>query len=106
MWIPLLLQPQLIHAVFFPKKKTDLMWNACCGKRLVTAVDSWNEKVTEYRRWFLRRKDAVSNIPNFVSNQWIAKLLVSNKSQKEETQETATTKRRMTRRRSNRWIRL
>lgn len=37
-------------------------------KRLGAVMETWNEKVTEYRRWYLRRKDAVSGVPDFVQN--------------------------------------
>ena len=38
------------------------------NKRLGAVMETWNEKVTEYRRWYLRRKDAVSGVPDFVQN--------------------------------------
>jgi hypothetical protein len=37
-------------------------------KRLGAVMEAWNEKVTEYRRWCLRRKDAVSGVPSFVED--------------------------------------
>ena len=35
-------------------------------KRLGGAMEIWNEKVTEYRRWYLKRVDVVSGVPKFV----------------------------------------
>ena len=35
-------------------------------KRLGAVMEIWNEKVTEYRRWYLKRKDAVEGVPDFV----------------------------------------
>ncbi|KAI2491186.1 hypothetical protein MHU86_23381 [Fragilaria crotonensis] len=37
-------------------------------KRLGAVMEAWNEKVTDYRRWYLRRKDAVSGVPGFVED--------------------------------------
>jgi hypothetical protein len=70
-------------AASLSKEESDLMERMLRHKRLVTAVEAWNEKVTEYRRWFLRRKDAVSNIPNFVSNNGLPIVGIS-KSQKKK----------------------
>ena len=32
-------------------------------KRLTSAMDVWNAKVTEFRRWYLRRQDVVNRVP-------------------------------------------
>jgi hypothetical protein len=37
-------------------------------KRIVSAMETWNGRVTEYRRWFLRRQEQVSNLPDFAEN--------------------------------------
>jgi hypothetical protein len=34
--------------------------------RLSAAMEMWNEKVADYRRWYLRRQDVVSRVPEFV----------------------------------------
>ena len=34
--------------------------------RLSAAMEVWNEKVADYRRWYLRRQDVVSRVPAFV----------------------------------------
>lgn len=36
-------------------------------KRLVTAMEIWNEKVTEYSRWNLRRQERVAEVPEIIS---------------------------------------
>jgi BUD22 len=52
------------------EQKEDIVEKMLQHKRLCNAMEEWNEKVTVYRRWYLRRKDAVSGIPSFVtSNQ-------------------------------------
>jgi hypothetical protein len=73
----------VVVAASLSKEESDLMERMLRHKRLVTAVEAWNEKVTEYRRWFLRRKDSVSNIPNFVSNNGLPIVGIS-KSQKKK----------------------
>jgi len=38
-------------------------------KRLVATMDTWNEKVTEYRRWLMRREDSVNRVPDFMATE-------------------------------------
>jgi hypothetical protein len=35
------------------------------NKRMVSAMETWNGKVTEYRRWYLRRQERASDVPDF-----------------------------------------
>jgi hypothetical protein len=44
---------------------TELVERMLQHKRLSAAMDHWNEKVTEYRRWCLRRQEHVHGEPDF-----------------------------------------
>lgn len=37
-------------------------------KKMVQAMDVWNDKVTEYRQWLLRRRERISAPPDFTNN--------------------------------------
>lgn len=38
-------------------------------KKMVQAMDVWNDKVTEYRQWLLRRRERISAPPDFTNNK-------------------------------------
>ena len=40
-----------------------------CHKRMLSAMETWNEKVTEYRRWLLKRQVRISNVPSFSTDK-------------------------------------
>jgi hypothetical protein len=38
-------------------------------KKMAQAMDVWNDKVTEYRQWLLRRRERISAPPDFTNNK-------------------------------------
>ena len=55
------LEPQVV----IPAPGKDLVERMLQHKRISGAIDHWNEKVTEYRRWCLRRQEHVHGEPDF-----------------------------------------
>ena len=51
--------------VEIPASERELVERMLQHKRISSAIDHWNEKVTEYRRWCLRRQEHVHGEPDF-----------------------------------------
>lgn len=51
-------------------------------KRMISAMDTWNDKVTEFRRWHLKRQERISNVPDFSTDK---KNMPKKKQKKDDT---------------------
>ena len=60
------LQESVVDEAVLSKEDEELVERMLRHKRMVTAMETWNDKVTEYRRWLLRRQERVSDLPDFI----------------------------------------
>jgi hypothetical protein len=49
------------------KEDEELVERMLQHKRMVSTMETWNGKVTEYRRWYLRRQERASDVPDFAT---------------------------------------
>ena len=49
------------------KEDEELVERMLQHKRMVSTMETWNGKVTEYRRWYFRRQERASDVPDFAT---------------------------------------
>jgi len=62
------LNPNFTEATAVSKpnnQQEDFIEKLLSHKRLVAALEEWNDKVTQFRRWYLKRQDIVNCTPQF-----------------------------------------
>jgi hypothetical protein len=62
-------QQETVEETPMTKEDEEFVERMLRHKRIVSAMETWNEKVTEYRRWYLRRQEQVSDLPDFASRE-------------------------------------
>lgn len=70
--------------------KQDFIEKMLKQKRLVTVMETWDEKVAEYRRWYLRRQDVVTGVPDFVQQYVLPKKSKKNKQNQKDDADDPT----------------
>ena len=83
---PNIVDEPLHRPVEIAEPDKDLVERMLRHKRLSTAMDHWNEKVTEYRRWCLRRQEQVHGEPDFGYDVKAASRLGTKKTEQKKKQ--------------------